>query len=60
MQNKTIEHDCADWEKIAATHKLCKHMAKLFLTLDKTMATKILRRLYQEKDSWQFKTPQDN
>jgi len=54
-ENKTILHDCADWEKISATKKLCKHVAKLLLTLDREMATAILKEIYSHEESWQFK-----
>jgi uncharacterized protein YecE (DUF72 family) len=54
-ENRTIMHDCADWGKIAPTKKLCKHIAKLLITMDREKATAILKRLYTEKDAWQFK-----
>ena len=52
---KTILHDCADWTKISLTKKLCKHIAKLLLAIDRTKATEILRKMYKEEDSWEFK-----
>jgi uncharacterized protein YecE (DUF72 family) len=52
---KTILHDCADWAKMSLTKKLCKHIAKLLLTIDRTKATEILRKVYKEEESWQFK-----
>lgn len=55
-RSKSIMHDCADWEKIISTKKLCKHIAKLLLSIDKQQATGILRGLYSQKDSWQFTT----
>jgi len=54
--SKTIKHDCADWEKIMSTKKLCKHITKLLLSIDKKVATDILRELYAGKESWQFRT----
>jgi hypothetical protein len=54
--SKTIKHDCADWEKIMSTKKLCKHITKLLLSIDKNVATDILRELYAGKESWQFRT----
>jgi hypothetical protein len=53
--DKTIWYDCADWGKILATKKLCKHIAKLLLAMDREKATKILERLYAEEEAWQFK-----
>jgi hypothetical protein len=50
----TIAHDCADWERVLTTKKLCKHVAKLLLSLDSAMATEILRKMYAEQDKWKF------
>ena len=55
LENKTIYHDCADWGKILSTKKLCKHIGKLLLSMDRERATKTLRQIYTEKDAWQFK-----
>ncbi len=55
-KSKSIMHDCADWEKIMSTKKLCKHIAKLLLSIDKQLATELLRGLYAQKESWQFIT----
>jgi hypothetical protein len=48
-------HDCADWGKILATKKLCKHIAKLLLSMNRERATEILGGLYREEEKWQFK-----
>ena len=55
LESKTIYHDCADWGKILSTKKLCKHIGKLLLSIDREKATKTLRQIYMEKDTWQFK-----
>jgi uncharacterized protein YecE (DUF72 family) len=55
LKNSIILHDCADWGKILSTRKLCKHIAKLLLTIDREKATGILRNLYAQRDTWQFK-----
>jgi hypothetical protein len=55
LNTKTVFHDCADWQKILATKKLCKHMAKLLLVIDRKRATRILDRLLEESDEWQLK-----
>ena len=52
---RTIWHDCADWGKILATKKLCKHVAKLLFAMDRKKATGILEQLYAEEEAWQFK-----
>jgi uncharacterized protein YecE (DUF72 family) len=56
LKNSIILHDCADWGKILSTRKLCKHIAKLLLTIDREKATGILRNLYAQRDTWQFKS----
>jgi hypothetical protein len=52
---KIILHDCADWERVSSTKKLCKHLAKLLLSIDREQANGILRDLYQQEEAWQFK-----
>jgi hypothetical protein len=54
-KEKMILHDCADWERVSSTRKLCKHLAKLFLSIDREEASRILRNLYQQEETWQFK-----
>jgi len=54
-KNRTIQHDCADWGKILTTKKLCKHIGKLLLAIDRKRATGILKRMYLEKEEWQFR-----
>jgi hypothetical protein len=54
-EDKTITHDCADWARVSSTKKLCKHVAKLFLSVDNQRATKILRNLYDSEEPWQFR-----
>jgi hypothetical protein len=53
-KNRAILHDCADWSKMAPTKRLCKHVGKLLLTLDRKKATSILRELHKDVDSWRF------
>jgi uncharacterized protein YecE (DUF72 family) len=53
---KTIFHDCADWQKIWATKKLCKHIAKLLLSIDRQKAARTLEGLLEKRDEWQLKS----
>jgi uncharacterized protein YecE (DUF72 family) len=55
LKDNIISHDCADWGKIQSTKKLCKHIAKLLLVMDRQKATEILRNIYTQKETWQFK-----
>jgi uncharacterized protein YecE (DUF72 family) len=54
LENHVIMHDCADWSKMLPTKKLCKHLGKLLLTIDKEKATTILRQIYSNRESWEF------
>jgi uncharacterized protein YecE (DUF72 family) len=55
FETKTILHDCADWSKMLPAKTFCKHVGKLFLSLEKEKAAEMLRRIYLQKDMWQFK-----
>jgi hypothetical protein len=54
-KTKTILHDCADWSRVLPAKKICKHIGKLLLTIDRVKAEKILKELYSKRESWQFK-----
>jgi len=54
VEGKKILHDCADWDKILSTKKLCKHIGKLLLSMNREQATAILSKMYAELGSWQF------
>ena len=55
LKNRIILHDCADWSRVLPTRKLCKHVGKLLLSIDREKATEILRKLYIQKEKWQLK-----
>lgn len=55
IESRTILHDCADWSRVLPNKRLCKHVAKLLLTVDREKASEILKRIDTEKDMWQFK-----
>jgi uncharacterized protein YecE (DUF72 family) len=55
LKGNIVSHDCADWGKILSTRKLCKHVAKLLLTMDRQEATQILKSMYMDKEKWQFR-----
>jgi uncharacterized protein YecE (DUF72 family) len=54
-REKVILHDCADWERVSSTKRLCKHLAKLLLSIERERATEILKNLYEQEETWQFK-----
>lgn len=55
LGNKTVLHDCADWSRVSPTKRLCKHIGKLLLTIDREKAINILKRMHTQKKTWQFK-----
>jgi hypothetical protein len=55
VKAKTILHDCADWSRVLPSKKICKHVAKLLLTIERAKAENILKELHYKKESWQFK-----
>ena len=55
LETHTISHDCADWNRVSASQKLCKHIGKLLLSMEREVAIRVLRRLRDEKETWQFK-----
>ena len=57
VPNRTIVHNCQDWQNNMASKQLCKHLGKLFLVLDDGKSTSILRQMLREKDLWSFTSP---
>ena len=55
LKDKTILHDCADWEKMSQNKKLCKHVGKLLLTIERPKAARILEAIYSRIQEWQFR-----
>ncbi len=50
--SRRIAHNCPDWRKVSLLHRFCKHVAKLFLILEKEEAIRVLQSLQVE--SWEF------
>ncbi|MFW9934629.1 MAG: DUF2240 family protein [Candidatus Thorarchaeota archaeon] len=51
-QARKIVHDCPDWKRVSVLHRLCKHVAKLILLLEKDEALRILNSL--QEAPWAF------
>ncbi|MCW3987870.1 MAG: hypothetical protein NWE87_06095 [Candidatus Bathyarchaeota archaeon] len=49
---KVIQHDCPDWLRKRKLRRFCKHVAKIFLLLEKDEAVRILTLMLEE--SWRF------
>lgn len=50
--SRRIAHNCPDWRRVSLLHRFCKHVAKLFLILEKEEAIRVLQSLQLE--SWEF------
>jgi uncharacterized protein YecE (DUF72 family) len=55
FKTKTILHDCADWSKALPSKRFCKHIGKLFLSMEREKATSLLTKIYSQKEAWQFR-----
>jgi len=56
LETRTISHDCPDWSKLLPVKKLCKHIGKLLLSLEKEKAKKILNDMSTQKEKWKFRS----
>lgn len=53
--NRLVLHDCADWSRCIPDKRFCKHLGKLMLSLPEGRAADILRKIYTEREIWEFK-----
>lgn len=54
LNGRVLRHDCSDWRKGLDAKRMCKHVAKLFLSLPERRAKEILSRIWEERDGWRF------
>jgi len=59
LEEKVLQHNCDDWRKRLGIKRLCKHMAKLFLTLPPDPSRKVLHDIIENKGSWRFQLYQE-
>jgi len=52
--SKTVTHDCDDWRKGAERKRMCKHVAKLLLSLPEGQAQELLTEMWVNRDGWRF------
>ncbi len=55
IPERYLEHNCPDWENWSEQKMMCKHIGKVFLTLDDKISTPLLKKIYAERDAWQFR-----
>ncbi|HDI53237.1 MAG TPA: DUF72 domain-containing protein [Candidatus Bathyarchaeota archaeon] len=53
-EGRVIRHDCDDWRKGLDEKRMCKHLARLFLSLPEELARGLLERIWEERDRWRF------
>lgn len=51
---RTLKHDCDDWRKGKDQKRICKHVAKLFLSLPERQAEDLLTEMWENRESWRF------
>lgn len=54
LKGRVVSHDCGDWRKGLEAKRMCKHLAKLFLSLPEKQAGEILAGIWEERERWQF------
>lgn len=54
VEGRMIRHDCDDWRKGIREKRMCKHIAKLFLSLPEDRARELLEKIWAERDDWSF------
>jgi len=56
---KTILHDCDDWSSRLVARKFCKHVAKVFLQMNREAALDRLDVLRGQRKEWRFEVPSE-
>ncbi|MFQ6052892.1 MAG: DUF72 domain-containing protein [Candidatus Bathyarchaeia archaeon] len=51
---RVLRHDCDDWRKGLEAKRMCKHIAKLFLSLPRMQAKEILTDIWERREGWRF------
>jgi hypothetical protein len=57
LADRSIIHDCDDWNRVAAERKFCKHVAAAFIKMRQEDARHFLEPLVADASSWQFIVP---
>ena len=55
LQNRSILHDCTDWSRCIPVKQFCKHLGKILMSLPQEKAVQIMRKIYSEREEWEFK-----
>jgi hypothetical protein len=57
LKNRTILHDCEDWRRNIDSKNMCKHLGKLFLSLNDQQTKDLLQGILKDKNQWKFIAP---
>lgn len=57
LKNRTIRHDCQDWQKNMQSKNMCKHLGKFLTAVNHEKSTKLLREILMNKERWSFIGP---
>jgi len=54
LDGRQILHDCPDWARESRKKRFCKHVARLFLTLQPSKASEALTKIEENIEDWTF------
>jgi len=56
FEDRRILHDCPDWARESREKRFCKHVVRVFYSINEEEATRALKRILSEIDLWTFRT----
>ena len=59
FSKKTVLHDCEDWSSRLVKREFCKHVAKVFLRMERARALECLDRIRTDRSGWRFDVPSE-
>jgi len=59
-KNRRILHDCQDWRNNLDSKRMCKHLGKFILTMNRKTAADLMADVLRNKDQWRFVAPETN
>jgi uncharacterized protein YecE (DUF72 family) len=54
LKQCAIKHNCDDWRKGKTSKRFCKHIVKFFMSLPPGQSRRVLSRIWEDIDSWNF------
>jgi len=59
FKERTLRHNCEDWRKGLGIKRFCKHLVKVFTTINPEESENILRDILENKEGWRFQYAND-